>query len=157
MASQWFECKVRFMKTMETGLMKKVTETYLVDALTFTEAEERFLSEIESYVSGEFEVSDIKKARIAELFESLDTTDDRWYKAVVAYIQLDEKTGAEKRTNQTVLVQAKDFFTAVKNTEKAMKGTLGEWVVVSLAETAIMDIYRYKVPEDKPEQEAADA
>ena len=86
MAKDWFECKVRYDKTLETGLLKKVTESYLVDALSFTEAEERFLQEIEPMMSGEYSVSDIKRAKISELFESIDTTDDKWYKAKVAYI-----------------------------------------------------------------------
>ena len=77
MAKDWFECKVRYDKTLETGLLKKVTESYLVDALSFTEAEERFLQEIEPMMSGEYSVSDIKRAKIAELFESIDTTDDK--------------------------------------------------------------------------------
>ena len=102
--AQWFECKIRYDKTMEDGKIKKVTETYMVDALTFTEAEKRFLEEVGPYLSGDYEVSDIKKAKIAELIESVDGNDDRWYKAKVAFITLDEKTAVEKRTNQTMLI-----------------------------------------------------
>lgn len=95
MNSEWFECKVRFDKTLETGLMKKVTETYLVDALSFTEAERRFIEEMTPYISGEFTVTDIKRARLAYVFESEDAAADRWFKAKVAYITLDKKSGAE--------------------------------------------------------------
>ena len=143
MNNEWFECKVRFEKTMENGLLKKVTETYLVDALTFTEAERRFIEEM----------TDIKRARLAEVIESIDASADRWFKAKVAFITLDEKTGAEKRTAQLILVQATDFRDAVENLEKGMKGTLGEWVIVSLTETPIMDIFHYKQAEEKPEFE----
>ncbi|MBR0201493.1 MAG: DUF4494 domain-containing protein [Bacteroidaceae bacterium] len=143
MNNEWFECKVRYDKTMETGLLKKVTESYLVDALSFTEAEKRFIEEITPYLSGEYVVTDIKRARLAELFESNDASADRWFKAKVAYITLDEKTGAEKRTNQNVMVQATDFRDALKNLDNAMKGTLGDWVIVSITETAIMDVFRY--------------
>ena len=73
MNTEWFECKVRYDKTMENGQIKKVTEAYLVDALSFTEAEKRFLEEIEPFMSGEFTVTDIKRARIAELVESIDS------------------------------------------------------------------------------------
>ena len=125
MAKDWFECKVRYDKTLETGLLKKVTESYLVDALSFTEAEERFLQEIEPMMSGEYSVSDIKRAKISELFESIDTTDDKWYKAKVAYIAYDEKKGVEKRTNQIMLIQAKDLRVAVQNLDKGMQGTMG--------------------------------
>ncbi|MGM9620976.1 MAG: DUF4494 domain-containing protein [Bacteroidaceae bacterium] len=143
MAKEWFECKVRYDKTLETGLLKKVTESYLVDALSFTEAEERFLEEIEPMMSGEYSVSDIKRAKIAELFESIDTTDDKWYKAKVAYIAYDEKKGVEKRTNQIMLIQAKDLRVAVKNLDKGMQGTLGDWDIISIAETPIMDIFKF--------------
>lgn len=153
MNNEWFECKVRFEKTMENGLLKKVTETYLVDALTFTEAERRFIEEMTPYISGEFTVTDIKRARLAEVIESIDASADRWFKTKVAFITLDEKTGAEKRTAQLILVQATDFRDAVENLEKGMKGTLGEWVIVSLTETPIMDIFHYKQAEEKPEFE----
>lgn len=143
MAKDWFECKVRYDKTLETGLLKKVTESYLVDALSFTEAEERFLLEIEPMMSGEYSVSDIKRAKIAELFESIDTTDDKWYKAKVAYIAYDEKKGVEKRTNQIMLIQAKDLRVAVQNLDKGMQGTMGDWDIISIAETPIMDIFKF--------------
>ena len=149
MNNEWFECKVRFDKTMETGLIKKVTETYMVDALSFTEAERRFIEEMTPYISGEFSVTDIKRARLADIFESQDTAADRWFKAKVAYITLDEKTGAEKRTNQMVLVQATDFRNAQKVLDEGMKNTLGEWVIVSIAETPIMDVFHYIKKEDK--------
>ena len=148
MNSEWFECKVRFDKTLETGLMKKVTETYLVDALSFTEAERRFIEEMTPYISGEFTVTDIKRARLAYVFESEDAAADRWFKAKVAYITLDEKSGAEKRTNQNVLVQSTDFRDAVKVLDKNMEGTLGDWVIVSIAETPIMDVFHYVKKED---------
>lgn len=149
MNNEWFECKVRFDKTMETGLIKKVTETYMVDALSFTEAERRFIEEMTPYISGEFSVTDIKRARLADIFESQDAAADRWFKAKVAYITLDEKTGAEKRTNQVVLVQATDFRNAQKVLDEGMKNTLGEWVIVSIAETPIMDVFHYIKKEDK--------
>lgn len=143
MAKDWFECKVRYDKTLETGLLKKVTESYLVDALSFTEAEERFLQEIEPMMTGEYSVSDIKRAKISELFESIDTTDDKWYKAKVAYIAYDEKKGVEKRTNQIMLIQAKDLRVAVQNLDKGMQGTMGDWDIISIAETPIMDIFKF--------------
>lgn len=143
MAKDWFECKVRYDKTLETGLLKKVTESYLVDALSFTEAEKRFLQEIEPMMSGEYSVSDIKRAKISELFESIDTTDDKWYKAKVAYIAYDEKKGVEKRTNQIMLIQAKDLRVAVQNLDKGMQGTMGDWDIISIAETPIMDIFKF--------------
>ncbi|MBQ8455265.1 MAG: DUF4494 domain-containing protein [Bacteroidaceae bacterium] len=144
MQSEWFECKVRYDKTLESGLIKKTTETYLVDALSFTEAEKRFIEEITPFMSGEFIVTDIKRARLSDLFDSDDLNDDHWFKARIAYISLDEKTGVEKRTTQTALVQANDFHRALARLDEGMKGTLGEWVIVSIAETAIIDVFKFK-------------
>lgn len=145
---EWFECKVRYDKTMENGLSKQVTETYLVDALSFTEAERRFIEEIEPFMGGEFTVTDIRRTKIAELFESNDGLADRWFKCKVAFITVDEKTGAEKRANQMMMVQAIDLRDAVKALDKAMEGTLGDYVIVSVAESPVMDVYRYKLADD---------
>lgn len=141
--TEWFECKVKYDKTMENGLVKSVTEPYLVDAVSFTEAEKRFTDEIEPFMTGEFTVTDIKRARLAEVVESQDLTDDRWFKARVAYITVDEKKGVEKRVMQSVLIQAKDFHTALKNLDASMAGTLGDWTITSITETRIMDIFKY--------------
>jgi len=148
MQSEWFECKVRYDKTLESGLIKKTTETYLVDALSFTEAEKRFIEEITPFMTGEFIVTDIKRARLSDLIDSDDLNDDRWFKARIAYITLDEKSGVEKRTVQTALIQANDFHRALARLDEAMKGTLGEWVIVSITETAIIDVYKFQANEE---------
>jgi hypothetical protein len=151
MQSEWFECKVRYDKTLESGLIKKTTESYLVDAISFTEAEKRFIEEIEPYMTGEFLVTDIKRARLSDLFDSDDLNDDRWFKARIAYITIDEKSGVEKRTVQSALIRAKDFHRALNRLDEGMKGTLGEWVIVSITETAIIDVFKFKATSE-PEQ-----
>ena len=146
--TEWFECKVKYDKTTEDGLIKSTNEKYLVDAISFTEAEKRFIEEIEPFMAGEFVVSDIRRARLSEVMESEDLTDDRWFKARVAYITIDEKKGTEKRTVQSILIQAKDFRTSLKNLDKGMHGTLGEWTIVSITETKIVDIFKSKLDEE---------
>ena len=148
--TEWFECKVKYDKTMEDGLIKSTTETYLVDAISFTEAEKRFIEEIEPFMVGEFIVTDIKRARLSEVMESEDLTDDKWFKARVAYITIEEKKGTEKRTVQSILIQAKDFRTSLKNLDKGMHGTLGDWAIVSITETKIMDIFKSQ-PNEEPQ------
>ncbi len=146
MTTQVFECKVRYTKTIENDQIKRVCEQYLVEALTFTEAEAHFLKEIEPFVSGgEYEVSDIKKARISELFTSQDGNDDRWFRIKVAFLTLDEKTGQEKRTSHTMLQQAADLKTAIRHLDDNMKGTLADYIITAVTETAIMDFFPYKV------------
>ena len=148
--TEWFECKVKYDKTMEDGLIKSTNETYLVDAISFTEAEKRFIEEIGPFMVGEFVVTDIKRARLSEVMESEDLTDDKWFKARVAYITIDEKKGTEKRAVQSILVQAKDFRTSLKNLDKGMHGTLGDWAIVSITETKIMDIFKSQ-PNEEPQ------
>lgn len=131
---------------------KKVTEPYLVDALSFTEAEARIIEEMTPFVSGEFSVSDVSKARYSELFYAEDTSADKWYKAKLGFITLDKKTGSEKKTYTNVLVQATDLRDAVKRLDAGMKGSMADYIIVSVAETPIMDVYPYEAPADvKPE------
>ena len=125
---------------MEDGLQKPIVETYVVDALSFTEAEQRITEEMSSYISGEFEVKDIKKATFKEVFFSEDTSADRWFKAKLQFITFDEKTEKEKRSNVYYLVQASTFQGAVKNIVEVMSGTLIDYVIASVAETPIMDV-----------------
>ena len=104
--ANWFECKIRYEKTMEDGLQKKVTEAYVVDALSFSEAEERIIEEMSSYISGEFNVTDIKKAPYGEIFFSDQEMADRWYKAKLQFITIDEKTEKEKKSNVNYLARS---------------------------------------------------
>lgn len=148
----WFECKIRYEKTLENGLVKKVTEPYLVDALSFTEAEARIIEEMTPFISGEFTVSDIKRANYSELFFSDEEAADRWFKSKLLFITLDEKSGNEKKVASNVLIQAADLRDAVKKLDEGMKGTMADYVIASMAETPIMDVYRYQVePDAKPE------
>jgi hypothetical protein len=144
MNNEWFECKVKYERTLDDGKVKKVTEPYLVDALSFTEAEKRVIEERTPYMMGEFQVSDIKRARLAELFESDLESADKFYKAKLTFITLDEKTGAEKKSSHMVLVQAGDFESAVKRLKKGMKDSMSDYVISAMTETPILDIYHYK-------------
>ena len=89
----WFECKIRYEKVMENGMQKKVTEPYLVDALSFTEAEARIIEEMTPFITGEFTVSDIKRANYSELFPSEEEAADRWFKCKLVF----HHTRREKR------------------------------------------------------------
>ena len=143
MMHTWFECKVRYEKTLENGMNKKVTEPYLVDALSFTEAEARIIEEVSPYISGEFTIADIKRANYTELFFCEEDSADRWFKCKLTFISLDENSGAEKKTSSNVLVQAADLRDAVKKLDEGMKGSMMDYVISSMAETAIMDVYEY--------------
>ena len=148
----WFECKIRYEKMMEDGLAKKVTESYTVDALSFSEAESRIIEEMSSYISGVFTVEDIKKAQYKEIFFSDEDTADKWYKAKLAFITLDEHTEKEKRSNVTYLVQAGSLNAAMRNIDEVMGGTMIDYVQCALQETSLMDVFEYKKKEDNPKE-----
>ncbi len=135
----WFECKVRYDKMQENGAIKRVNEPYIVDALSFTEAESRIIEEMKPFISGEFSISAVKKTKIAEIF--FDETGDKYYQVKYNIITLDEKTGVEKKASVLTLVQAADFEMALANFSENMKGTLADFEIASIAETAVMDVY----------------
>lgn len=143
----WFECKVSFEKVLENGMQKKVTEPYLVDALSFTEAEARIIEEIRPFISGEFTVTDIKRARLSELF--FNENGDRFYKIKVYFITLDEKSGAEKKTAAQMLAQACTLKEAISVLEEGMKGTMADYTIASVTETMLMDVFPFSVNDDK--------
>ena len=144
----FFEVRVRYEKMMENGMNKQVTEPYLVDALSFTEAEARIIEEMKPFISGDFKVKAVKQANYSELFSNNDANSDRWYKARLVFVTLDEKSGAEKKTYTNILIQAADLRVAVKRLDEGMKGTMADYKIVSIAETKIMDVYMY-VPEQE--------
>ena len=142
--SQWIKTSVRFTKIMENGTAKRVTESYLVDALSFAEAEARILREVTAYVRGEFNVSAVKKSNVQEIFRNKVEYDceQKWYKAKVAFITLDEKTNSEKRTTAIYMVQAPDFHNALENFVESMKKeTMEDFMIVGIEETAILDVF----------------
>lgn len=147
MMVNYFLSTVRYEKTMENGLNKIVSEQYLFDALSFTEAEARTIEELKPYISGEFTIPQIVKPRISELMLSEDVSADRYYKVKVSFITLDEKSGAEKKTNSFILVQASDFKNAYDRFIEGMKGTMADYEIVSIVETQILDYYPAKYDE----------
>ncbi len=152
MLHNWFICKVRYEKVMGNGMNKKVVEPYLVDALSFTEAESRIIEEMTPFISGEFTVADIKRAHYSELFPSDEESADKWYDCKLEFITLDEKSGAEKKTKTTVLVQAADLRDAMKKLDEGMKGTMADYNAVCIKETAIIDVYPYEEENTSPQK-----
>ena len=141
--SIWFETRIRYDKTMEDGRNKKVTEQYVVEALSFSEAEKRIVEEMSHYVSGEFGVKAIKLAAYSETFFSDIDTDDKWFKAKLAFITLDEKTDKEKRTPVTYLVQAASLDKARAYVKEVMEKTLIDYDVISISETHFVDVFEH--------------
>ncbi|MDR1652566.1 MAG: DUF4494 domain-containing protein [Prevotellaceae bacterium] len=138
----WFECKIKYEKNMggEEGVAK-VSETYLVDAMSFTEAEERVIKEMTPFISGDFEVANIRKLKITEMFQN--PSGDRWYRSKVNITIANVEEQTEKTVSEAMLIQASSFKDALETLEKGLKGTLAPHEIVSLTETPIMDVYFY--------------
>ena len=161
--AEWFETKIRYEKTLEDGTQKKVTEQYTVDALSFTEAESTIVEEMSAYISGEFTITDIKKAAYKEVFFTDGNKDDKWFKVKLQFIIIDEKTGKEKFSTVTYLVQSNTLQRAVTNIEEVMNTGMQDWKLASVAETTLMDVFELdgskksnqQEPIDRPEYEEA--
>ncbi len=146
--ANWFVCKVRYEKVMEDGLQKKVTENYVVDALSFSEAEARIIDSMKEYISGEFKVVNIDPAVFGEVFFSEDNPSEyicdwSWYKCKVQFITIDEKTEREKKSNVYYLVQGENLENARKNIDEVMGGTMIDYVIASVSETNYIDVFEY--------------
>ena len=142
--ANWFICKISYEKVMEDGLQKKVTEQYVVDALSFTDAESRITQEMSSYISGEFEVVEIDRCPFKEVFFSDVDSADKWYKSKVQFITIDEKTEKEKKQSVYYLVQGSSLEDARKNIDEVMGGTMIDYSIAGVNETKIMDVFEYK-------------
>ena len=144
----WFECKVSYERQAESMGMKKVSESYLVDALSFTEAEKRIIKEIRPFVSvGELEVVNIRRARIAELFLNEEAEDDRYFRAKVNFITVDEKSGSEKKTSATMIVKSDSLPNAVTELKAQLDSQMASYEIAAVTDTQILDVFQYEAPE----------
>lgn len=141
--SDWFEVKLQYEKVQEDGTQKKVTEQYVVDALSWGEAEEKITKEMEAYVSGESKIKSIVPASYHEIFFSENSKDDKWYKAKLQFITIDEKTEKEKHQTVYYLVQGSSTESAQKNINEVMNGTMIDYTIVSIVETNILDVFEH--------------
>lgn len=143
----WYECKVKYRKTHESGEQKVTTDTYLLDAVSYTEAETRITEEMKNFTEEDFRIMNIKVANFSEVhpFEN----SDRWFKSKVSLIALDEESGKEKKTNIYLLVQANDIKEAFDNTTQAMAETMGDYTIPSIIESPIVDVFPYFTGEEE--------
>ena len=141
--SQWYEVKVRTSEQGEEGMLKDKTTPYVVEACTFSDAEEIAIEEASDYTAGAIEVADIKKARYIDVFFSEDTTDDRWYKTTLQHVIVNEKSGKEKKSVSAVLVKANSIARSLENFEKGTKDSVTDFTITQDVETPIMDVFHY--------------
>ena len=143
MIHNWFECKIAYDKVCEDGMNKRVTEPYLVDAVSFSEAESRITEEMTLFISGEFTVKDIKRARYNDVVPCDDEKADKWFSCKLEFITLNETNGQEKKTKVDYLIQASDLRDAMRKMDDYMKDSMMDYNAVCIKETAIMDVFPY--------------
>ena len=137
--NKYFEVKVKMQKTQEDGTQKKVSEQYVVEAATFGEAERRITECLKPYIEGEFNVTDIKIAGYAQIVGG-DENADKYFKAKVTFVALDETTGKEKKTSELYLVQSETLESAESDVKNYLND--GNTSISSIAETAILDVFK---------------
>jgi hypothetical protein len=153
--NNWFECKISYDKMIDGGMPSRVNELYLVDALSFTEAEARIIEEIRPFISGDFTVAGIKRARLSELF--FNPAGDRYYRIKVYFITLDEKSGTEKKTAVQMLAQASTIKESIDIVEEGIKGTMADYVIASITETLLIDVFPFSAEQKEKQAITLDA
>lgn len=136
----WYEVKVSYDKTADNGMLAKVKESYLIEGVSYTDAEARTVEELKPFISGEMEIESIVKRKFSEVV--LDGAGDKYYKAKINMVTLDEKLGTEKKQAVVLLIEANDFNTAYKRVNEAIKECVSDCEVVMIQETAIIDVFK---------------
>ena len=157
--SKYYEVKIQYHKMQEDGKEKKVTEQYVVEALSFTEAESRIIEEMTPYISGEFDVVSEKIAAYSEIILSDKSDDDKWFISKVGFITLDERTDKEKKQTFRYLVQARTSELAMDYTKEMFSHGMSDYSIDSVQDTPTLDVFLYEVKKDvveTPEENAAD-
>ncbi len=139
----FFEVRARYEKTSEDGFIKKVTETYIVEAMSFSEAENRAIEELSHYVSGELDIVGIKIAPFREIIFSGEDQDEYWFKVKAAFITFNEKTGREKRSKSNFFVNGSNIEKASRNFNALMSGTMIDYEIVSINDTQTIDVFEF--------------
>jgi len=141
MDKTWYDCSIKYRKTTEEGSQKVITESYLIDAISFTEAESRINEKMSEFISEEFIVSNIKLTNISEV-HSFDNS-ERWFKAKVTLIAYDEATGKEQKSNFYLLAEANDAKDAYTKTVEIMKTTMSDYSIPAITETKIIEVFPF--------------
>ena len=139
--SKFFEVKIQYQKTLEDGKEKKVTEQYVVEALSFTEAESRIAEGMTHYIDGDFDVVSEKIAPYNEILLSDNSNDDKWFLSKAAFITLDERTAKEKKQTFRYLVQAATSELALDYTNEMFSRGMSDYSIDSVQDTPTLDVF----------------
>ena len=142
--SKYFEVKIQYQKMQEDGKEKRVTEQYVVESLSFTEAENRIIEEMTPYISGEFDVVSEKIAAYSEIILSDKSDDDKWFISKVGFITLDERTAKEKKQTFRYLVQAETSEIALDYTKEMLSHGMSDYSIDSVRDTPTLDVFLHE-------------
>ena len=142
--SKFFEVKIQYQKMLEDGKEKKVTEQYVVEALSFTEAESRIAEEMLPYTDGDLDVVSEKIAPFNEIFLSDRTDDDKWFISKVGFITIDEKTAKEKKQTFRYLVQAATSKLALDYTNEMFSHGMSDYSIDSVQDTPTLNVFLHE-------------
>ena len=142
----WFESKVKYNKVSESRHEQLVTENFLLDAVSFTDAETRMIRQIQQMVkTGEFTVTDIKKSRIAEVFHY--STGEWWFKATINLVTIDEEAGKEKKLRTYYLIMADNIKEALERLDESLSYLVIPYFVSAISVSTIIDVFPYEPSE----------
>lgn len=142
---------MKYEKTDDEGIRKLTTDTFLVDAYTYTEAESRIYENMERDIPGEFSVTNISKTNISELLHLEEG--DYWYKCKVSYSTVDGDNGKEVKINTYFLVNAEDLKEAFDRVSHSLNNMLVPFEIPSITKTNIMEVYPYAGDDEQKEQQ----
>lgn len=141
---RYFIVKISVSRSQDDGSQKMVNEMYLIDALSFTEAETRITEEIRKQTSGDLVITDISRSKYSELLLRA-TVSKKFYRVKTNFVTLSEKTGKEKKTAYYYLVQADEIDEAKESFENFMKGTISDYEIEGISETKINEVFIFDV------------
>jgi hypothetical protein len=140
--TDWFECKVSYEAEDGNGKTSKKTESYLVDGVSFTEAEARITEKVAEFIPGEFKVEAVKREKIYEIFRNEGS--EVWFKFKIEFVTIDEKSAKEKKTNVIVYLQSSKIEDVVKELNAKMTDSMTDYAIINIAKTKILDVFEYE-------------
>ncbi len=138
----WFQVKVKYAKENEEGLLKQISEQYLVDAVSFTEAEAVIYDRLGDQIRGDFQVTHMSKSPIVDVFHYMDA--DVWFKGKIKYLIADVDSGKEKIVTQFMLVTAKDVSQAHERIQESLSNMLVSFQVPDVVASPIVEVFPYE-------------
>jgi len=141
----WFKVKVKYTKQLESGSFKRVSEPYLLSAMTFTDAEARIYEELGSFIRGEFSVMGITREDIQDIFQYDDA--DSWFKCKISYDNIDDDGDKKRTVTQNFLVSAKTVKDSYERIEESLESLMLDYQIISIIASPIVEIFPYKEEE----------